>query len=157
MFRATAISKRTIHAPPLCRLPPTSYSRLSSALRHPLPARPYATVPEPPASSKLLRRCRTTAKYTLLLLGSSVVGCVVLTGAIFLHDAFTYNERVSTVPSLDMRSFLFMLLSTLTACLLHRARCNPSAAARRTYPSCLLCSATGRMTRTAVLRRNLIW
>ncbi|RPD66620.1 nucleotide-binding domain-containing protein [Lentinus tigrinus ALCF2SS1-7] len=99
MFRVASIAKRTVHAPPLYRLPPASYSRVSySGLRRPLLARTYATTPES-ASSKFIRRGRTLVKYTFYLVGSSVVGCVLLTGAIFLHDAFTYTDRhIEGVP-----------------------------------------------------------
>ena len=38
---------------------------------------------------------RSVIKYTALLAGSTVVGVFVLTGVIFLHDAFTYTEKVS--------------------------------------------------------------
>ncbi|RDX46860.1 nucleotide-binding domain-containing protein [Lentinus brumalis] len=95
MFRATCIAKRATHAPPLYRLAPTSYARLTSPA---LLARTYATTFESP-SSKLIRRARTAAKYTFFVFGSTVVGCVVLTGAIFLHDAFTYHNRnIEGVP-----------------------------------------------------------
>ncbi|KAI0345429.1 nucleotide-binding domain-containing protein [Trametopsis cervina] len=45
------------------------------------------------------RRLRLAVKYTGYLLGSTVVGLVVVTGAIFLHDAFTYSEKnIEGVP-----------------------------------------------------------
>ncbi|KAI0748361.1 nucleotide-binding domain-containing protein [Daedaleopsis nitida] len=85
----------------LTRLPPTAYSRLSfSPLRLPLTARTYASAtPNPSTSSTIIRRCKTVARYTFYLVGSTVVGCVILTGGIFLHDAFTYTERhIDRVP-----------------------------------------------------------
>ena len=39
-------------------------------------------------------RLVTCTKYGLLLVGSTIVGVTVLTTGIFLHDAFTYNEKV---------------------------------------------------------------
>ncbi|KAI0707884.1 nucleotide-binding domain-containing protein [Earliella scabrosa] len=96
MFRTRPTLLRAFHPPP----PPTAYLRLSfSALHGPLSARTYATSPNPSSLSTVWRRSKTAARYTFLLLGSTVVGCVVLTGAIFLHDAFTYTERhVDRVP-----------------------------------------------------------
>ena len=40
----------------------------------------------------------TCTKYGLLLVGSTIVGVTVLTTGIFLHDAFTYNEKVCVIP-----------------------------------------------------------
>ncbi|KAH9928525.1 nucleotide-binding domain-containing protein [Epithele typhae] len=86
-------------SPPF-RLPPPSYVRLASrsgtysspVLRH------YATAPAgtPPT---FLRRTRTAARYTFYLIGSTILGCGLITGAIFVHDAFTYQDRhVGNVP-----------------------------------------------------------
>ncbi len=95
------------------RLPPNAYSRLSFS--PPLPARQYATPPTSSSSSTLLRRTRTAARYTFYLVGSTVVGVVILTGAVFLHDACTYTERVSiSFAALRVRDTdpeLFVILS----------------------------------------------
>lgn len=47
--------------------------------------------PPPP---KPISRLRTFAKYTFFLTASAGVGLFTLTAAIFLHDAFTYTEKV---------------------------------------------------------------
>ncbi|KAI1791636.1 nucleotide-binding domain-containing protein [Ganoderma leucocontextum] len=84
----------------LHRLPPPTSARLSlSGIRNPLTGRTYATEQAPPQSSTLFRRARTIARYTFYLAGSTIVGSVLLTTAVFLHDAFTYSERdIEGVP-----------------------------------------------------------
>ncbi len=47
-----------------------------------------------PGPTRRFSRLRTIFKYGAFLAGSTVVGCLVVTGAIFLHDAFTYTEMV---------------------------------------------------------------
>ncbi|TBU35492.1 nucleotide-binding domain-containing protein [Dichomitus squalens] len=81
----------------LYRLPPQTYARLSLT-RYPT-VRTYAATNTSTEAPPLFRRFRTFARYTFYLAGSTLVGCFVLTGAIFLHDAFTYQERnVDRVP-----------------------------------------------------------
>lgn len=50
--------------------------------------------PPPPRPKRSLPSFRTVLKYSAYIAGSTVVGVFVLTGCIFLHDAFTYNEKV---------------------------------------------------------------
>ncbi|KAI0819034.1 nucleotide-binding domain-containing protein [Irpex lacteus] len=51
------------------------------------------------AFRNVIPQFRTVVKYTGYLIGSTAVGLFVLTGAIFLHDAFTYNEKhIEGVP-----------------------------------------------------------
>ncbi|KAI0705930.1 nucleotide-binding domain-containing protein [Cytidiella melzeri] len=53
----------------------------------------------PQAPRRKFMRFKTLVRYTGYLFGSTVVGVVVLTGAIFLHDAFTYSEKhIEGVP-----------------------------------------------------------
>jgi hypothetical protein len=52
--------------------------------------------PTPPRTS-VFRRAMTVAKWCGFIAVSSVVGLGVVTGAIFVHDAMTYNTR--RVPS----------------------------------------------------------
>ncbi|THH28918.1 hypothetical protein EUX98_g5271 [Antrodiella citrinella] len=53
----------------------------------------------PPPPPKPTSRLRNFAKYTLYLTASAAVGLFTLTGAIFLHDAFTYTEQhIEGVP-----------------------------------------------------------
>lgn len=55
--------------------------------------------PEPSTARKVLKTCGTGAKWTAYLVGSSVVGVLFFTGCIFVHDAFTYNEKhIDRVP-----------------------------------------------------------
>ena len=49
--------------------------------------------PPPPPPKRGPSRFRTFLKYSAYVAGSTVVGVFVLTGCIFLHDAFTYNEE----------------------------------------------------------------
>ncbi|TFK54717.1 mitochondrial NADH dehydrogenase [Heliocybe sulcata] len=50
-------------------------------------------------SRPLVRRTLTAARWGSYLIASSAVGLVVITGAIFVHDAFTYTEaHVDRVP-----------------------------------------------------------
>ncbi|OCH88794.1 nucleotide-binding domain-containing protein [Obba rivulosa] len=52
-----------------------------------------------PKQSRFWPRTRTFLRFTVYLCGSTIVGVAVLTSAIFVHDAFTYNERhVDGVP-----------------------------------------------------------
>ncbi|EKM55109.1 uncharacterized protein PHACADRAFT_183946 [Phanerochaete carnosa HHB-10118-sp] len=53
----------------------------------------------PPPPKRKLPRFRTVLKYSAYIVGSTVFGVFVLTGVIFLHDAFTYNEKhIEGVP-----------------------------------------------------------
>lgn len=55
--------------------------------------------PPPPPRGPVLRRLRLAARYGTYLLFSSVLGIGVLTGAVFVHDAFTYTDlHVDRVP-----------------------------------------------------------
>lgn len=56
-------------------------------------APPPPPPPEPSTTRKALKSCITGAKWTAYLVGSSVVGILFFTGCIFVHDAFTYNEK----------------------------------------------------------------
>ncbi|KAI0371681.1 nucleotide-binding domain-containing protein [Pilatotrama ljubarskyi] len=102
MLRTAPFSTRALHPRPLHRaLPLPAHSRLSFPGRFkPSLAKPYATsAPPPPPAAKLVSRWRTFARYTFYLVGSSIVGVGLLTGVIFLHDAFTYRERhIDGVP-----------------------------------------------------------
>ncbi|ETW86117.1 hypothetical protein HETIRDRAFT_471436 [Heterobasidion irregulare TC 32-1] len=79
------------------RLAQPRYPRLLSTT-------PNASLPPPPPPPlpphrPVLGRLRTFAKFTVYLAASSALGVVVLTGCIFVHDAFTYTERhVDRVP-----------------------------------------------------------
>ena len=55
----------------------------------------------PPPPKRRLPSFRTFLKYSAYTAGSTVVGVFVLTGCIFLHDAFTYNEKVRRSSSRD--------------------------------------------------------
>jgi hypothetical protein len=70
---------------------------LRRQLRHgPTPSTRVFTSTRPSQAPVTLRKA---TRYTLYLVTSSVVGIAALTGAIFLHDAFTYSERhVDRVP-----------------------------------------------------------
>lgn len=58
-----------------------------------------------PQRSNALHRTKQAGKYFAILLGSAVVGIVVLGGAIFIHDAFTYNEQhLEGVPFSPLRA-----------------------------------------------------
>ncbi|EIN07055.1 mitochondrial NADH dehydrogenase [Punctularia strigosozonata HHB-11173 SS5] len=60
------------------------------------PTRVFTSTRPAQASSGTLRKA---ARYTTYLVTSSVVGVLAVTGAIFLHDAFTYSERhIDRVP-----------------------------------------------------------
>ncbi|KAI0672741.1 nucleotide-binding domain-containing protein [Trametes maxima] len=101
MLRMVPLPTRPFHARPLHRaLPLPAHSRLTFAGRFRASGvKTYATDASPPGATKVTWRWRTAARYTLYLLGSSVVGLGVLTSAIFLHDAFTYTERnIEGVP-----------------------------------------------------------
>ncbi|KAJ8483076.1 hypothetical protein ONZ51_g4945 [Trametes cubensis] len=97
-------STRSLHAHtrPLHRvLPLPAHSRLSLPGRfRPTIAKTYATsTSSSTTATKPGFRWRTFARYTIYLVGSSVVGLGLLTGAIFLHDACTYRERhIEGVP-----------------------------------------------------------
>ena len=55
--------------------------------------------PTPPPKATLGQRLKTAARWTMYIGGSSVAGVLLLGGAIFLHDAFTYTDRhVDRVP-----------------------------------------------------------
>ncbi|KAI0362648.1 nucleotide-binding domain-containing protein [Trametes cingulata] len=102
MLRTPLFSIRAQHARPFQRaVPLPAHSRLSFPGRFkPSLAKTYATsAPPPPPSAKVVSRWRTFARYTFYLVGSSIVGVGLLTGVIFLHDAFTYRERhIEGVP-----------------------------------------------------------
>lgn len=97
MLRAP-FAMRPLHARPLSRVAafPTR-SPLASLAQHRASARTLVTEATTPAPPKPIRRWRTIGRYTLYVLGSSVLGVGLLTGAIFMHDAFTYHERVCNV------------------------------------------------------------
>lgn len=62
------------------------------------PTRLLTTAP-PSAPRPFLHRTRVFARYSAYLFGSTVVGLGVVTGAIFVHDAFTYTDKhVDRVP-----------------------------------------------------------
>ena len=68
---------------------------------HLLSTTPNVSTPPPPLPPHrpVLGRLRTFAKFTVYLAASSALGVVVLTGCIFVHDAFTYTERhIDRVP-----------------------------------------------------------
>ncbi|GBE81875.1 hypothetical protein SCP_0402490 [Sparassis crispa] len=86
---------------------PTGAVRQFSVCRPTLAEQPAASsASATPLASRLEHRrstwsarARTAAKWSALLLGSTVVGVLVLTSSIFLHDAFTYTDRhVDRVP-----------------------------------------------------------
>ncbi|PCH37785.1 mitochondrial NADH dehydrogenase [Wolfiporia cocos MD-104 SS10] len=52
-----------------------------------------------PPRTPLGQRIRRLARFSFYLVGSTVVGTVVITSAVFLHDAFTYTDRhIEGVP-----------------------------------------------------------
>ena len=60
---------------------------------------PASEQPSTRQKPPFLTRVKTVAKWTAFLGASSVVGVLIIGGAIFLHDAFTYTERhVDRVP-----------------------------------------------------------
>lgn len=75
--------------PPIARL-----CGPSSLLR----TRPFSSALTPPPPRPRFVRVRTFVRWSGYLAGSTVVGVAILTSAIFLHDAFTYNTQVC-VPS----------------------------------------------------------
>lgn len=58
----------------------------------------------PPPPKRKLPRFRTVLRYSAYIAGSTVLGVFVLTGSIFLHDAFTYNEKVRNPSARDSYS-----------------------------------------------------
>nr|VWP00651.1 MFS domain-containing protein [Ganoderma boninense] len=53
----------------------------------------------PPSPPTWFKRARTIARYSFYLAGSTIVGSILLTTAVFLHDAFTYSKRdIEGVP-----------------------------------------------------------
>lgn len=46
-----------------------------------------------PPKTKFLHRTLGVVKWSAILVGSSAVGLVILGGCIFVHDAFTYNDK----------------------------------------------------------------
>ena len=71
----------------------SSSSRRSAAL----PETPPPKVPPPPRSA--LARAKSVLKWSAFLGASSVAGVLLIGGAIFVHDAFTYTDRhVDRVP-----------------------------------------------------------
>lgn len=65
----------------------------STSAAGPTPPPPGTPPPPPPKGNIIVRYTKTAFRWTALLAGSSVVGLLVLTGGIFVHDAFTYSER----------------------------------------------------------------
>ncbi|CAE6427992.1 unnamed protein product [Rhizoctonia solani] len=61
---------------------------------------PGSPAPPPPSwTTLLMRRGIAGLKWTGFLIGSSALGIGLLTGALFVHDAFTYNDKhVEKVP-----------------------------------------------------------
>ncbi|KAH7343714.1 nucleotide-binding domain-containing protein [Rhizoctonia solani] len=61
---------------------------------------PGSPAPPPPSwTTILMRRGLFGLKWTGFLIGSSALGIGLLTGALFVHDAFTYNDKhVEKVP-----------------------------------------------------------
>ncbi|KAF8463805.1 nucleotide-binding domain-containing protein [Gautieria morchelliformis] len=58
--------------------------------------RVFATSSEsssPPPRPKFLRRTLVAAKWSAVFIGSTAVGVVLIGGCIFIHDAFTYNDK----------------------------------------------------------------
>jgi NADH:quinone reductase (non-electrogenic) len=47
----------------------------------------------PPPRSKALHRTLVAAKWSAILVGSTTLGVFVIGSCIFVHDAFTYNEK----------------------------------------------------------------
>ena len=109
----TATSPAIARALPLFRLHPPTHSRLifrgSQSYRETL-ARSYSTAPPSPPPG-FLRRTRTVARYTFYLVGSTIVGCGLLTAGIFVHDAFTYQDRVSVFVHLLPRAYTDSLVA----------------------------------------------
>lgn len=68
------------------------------AYRYPYPQiRPASTTTSSPR--RLLHRTRLLLRWTGYAAASTVVGVALITGAIFVHDAFTYTEaHVDKVP-----------------------------------------------------------
>ncbi|KAF9812931.1 hypothetical protein IEO21_05886 [Rhodonia placenta] len=76
--------------PPIARL-----CGPSSLLR----TRPFSSALTPPPPRPRFVRVRTFVRWSGYLAGSTVVGVAILTSAIFLHDAFTYNtQHIDGVP-----------------------------------------------------------
>ena len=78
---------------------------------------------------------RTVVKWSAILAGSTVVGIFVLTGAIFLHDAFTYTEKVRNFALLTASSADLSCFSTSKVFRLHPWLCTLNSAVQRTYLS----------------------
>jgi len=85
----TAFSRRVIY--PALRV---------GAHRYPYPIVPQARLTSTASSPRpFLYRTRLLIRWTGYAAASTVVGVVLITGAIFVHDAFTYTEaHVDKVP-----------------------------------------------------------
>jgi hypothetical protein len=85
MFR-TALSRRAIY--PALRV---------GTLRYPYPQGRFASTA--PSPRPFLYRTRQVLRWTGYTVASTVLGLTLVTGAIFVHDAFTYTEaHVDKVP-----------------------------------------------------------
>lgn len=54
---------------------------------------PNPQVSSAPPKSKVIHRAKQTGKFCGILIGSTLVGIVVIGGVVFIHDAFTYSEK----------------------------------------------------------------
>jgi NADH dehydrogenase len=82
-------------APSPLRLVPHRFT--NNLVRPSWHARQLATKSQP--VRPVFYRTRLALRYTGYIVASSVVGLSVLTGAVFLHDAFTYTDKhVDRVP-----------------------------------------------------------
>jgi hypothetical protein len=94
---ASAISGRSQNA----LAPRVSRRLVSTAETAPSSGAPLPPPPGLPSGPQkpILYRARLAAKYTGLLCASGVVGIVLVTGALLVHDAFTYSDiHVERVP-----------------------------------------------------------
>ncbi|KAI0053855.1 mitochondrial NADH dehydrogenase [Auriscalpium vulgare] len=96
MLSRIALSSRAAPARlQLFRAPRLSpfYQRLLTTPSAPVPP------PPPPPRGRFVRIARTTVRFAAFASFSAVLGVVVLTGGIFVHDAFTYTDRhINRVP-----------------------------------------------------------
>jgi hypothetical protein len=94
----TIISRHANHLPqvPLARRTISSSPAFFNDNFYPSPP------PPPPPKNPFLARARLVGRYGAYLVFSSVLGVGLVTGGIFLHDAFTYNsahaDRVPVNP-----------------------------------------------------------
>jgi len=78
---------------------PASTTSATNPSTSPTTPPPTPPPPPPPRRSPLIQRTLTAGKWCGILLGSTVLGVIVVGGVIFVHDAFTYNEKyLANIP-----------------------------------------------------------